>query len=273
MFKPLKQRYPDSVLDIHTSTQYGEVFDNNPYPTNVFKHQSQDKNSSLHLGVTLPELLKESNYDIIFNPHPMFNSSKWCSCQHPEWGENLIFAWVHALEEKQIPYEAPLETILRLTEGEVHKITNLLAGLTGGRRNIIMEIHGESGQTFWDHNWTLRIGEHLLSNKNTNLFLSHRDLRGDVLELQRRFPGQAHWVGNLTIRECAELFNHCNYFFSISSGLSNACNTNWCRKDVGWFEVVNSLSCSSAAIRKEGKTFWHDNNIDNFVNHLREKGV
>jgi hypothetical protein len=55
--------------------------------------------------------------------------------------------------------------------------------------------------------------------------------------------------------------------------LSNACNTNWGRKDVTWIETTNSPAATSAPIRREDKIFWHENNIDSFINMLRGNDI
>jgi len=275
MLPPLKQKYPDAIIDVHTSTIYGSAFDNNPLVDNVFKHKSHDKNSSLNLHHVLKGKLPECGYSKIYAPHPMFNHDKWTSVQHPEIGTNIICAWIRALEESEVHYDLPLETILQLTGDEIRKVDKFCRNVPsfGNRRNILMEIHGESGQTFWDPQWTVRVGKHVLGDPNTNLFVSVREKRGDVTALMDHAPGRVFFAGGLTLRECAELFNRCQVFFSVSSGLSNACNTNWCRNDVTWVETINSMSVSSAPVRKTGKLFWLENNLDALLNMLRSHNI
>lgn len=271
MLRPLKEQL-GCVIDVYTSTIYGNAFDNNPYIHKLLRYPASDKQTALQLTLDIPPWLSQSNYDIILAPHPMFNSDKWSSHCHPEWGENLILAWVRGLEEQNVRCDKP-ETILRLTDKEITRAKRAISGIPyPGPRNILMEIHGESGQTFWDHHWTTSVGEYLLDG-NTNLFVSNKFKRGDILQLQRDQPERVHWVGNLSLRECAEVFNHCDCFFSVSSGLSNVCNTNWCKQDIKWVEVVNSLTCSSAAIRKDGKLFWHQNDIKKFLEFLKANGL
>lgn len=272
MLQPLKARYPQSRIEVHTSTYFGSAFANNPYIDKLIKHPSTDKNSSLHLAVILPPKL--SGYDIVFNPHPMFNGDKWTSIKHPELGTNLILAWVRALEHNDIEYTLPLQTILQLTADEVRNVDAFCSKVDkfADSRNILMEVAGESGQSFWTPQWTVTVGKHLL-NGNTNLFISRRDNGSDIASLQQYAPGRVYFVGGLTIRECAELYNRCHAFFSVSSGLSNACNTNWCRNNVTWVEVVNSLQCSSAPIRAEGKIYWHHNNVNEFIGMLQSRNI
>jgi len=208
----------------------------------------------------------------------MVNPDKWTSTKTGTLGTNLICAWVRALEDADIPYTMPLESIMQLTTAEVDKVRRYCGAINMDRKNVLMEVHGESGQTFWTPHWTKIVGKALVNNPNVNLFISRRHNAEDVQELAGIAPGRVHFVGGLTLRECAELFNRCHAFFSVSSGLSNACNTNWCKKDIEWIETVNGDGnggsvVHSAPIRSEGKTFWYDNNLDAFVNMLREKGL
>lgn len=269
MFKPLKDHFGHMVLDVYTADIYASAFANNPYVNRVVQFPAQSKEKALHLLNVIPPLVVGKGYDRIFCPHPMINGDKWTSIKHGSLGTNLINAWVRALEEAGIEYQMPLETVLRLTDHEVGNVNAFCAARNMNGRNILMETEGLSGQTFWNGEWTVRTGKHLLRG-DTNLFLSRRASGPDVEELERFAPGRVHFAGSLSIRECAELFNRCDAFFSVSSGLSNACNTNWCRTDRKWVETINSDAVSSAPIRRGGKIFWMDNNLDGYLNMLRE---
>lgn len=275
MLKPLKAHYKDCLIDVYTSSYYASAFYNNKYIDHIIKYMATDKQSALHLTCTIPPTIEKRGYDKVFAPHPMFNPGNWTSIKHPEFGTNLICAWIRALEHANIPYSLPLETSLRLTEQEVQRVSSFCKKVKHqkGMRNVLMEVHGESGQTFWDHNWTLATGKHLLGDENTNLFISRRHNSSDVEELQKFAPGRVYFVGNLSIRECAELFNRCQVFFSVSSGLSNACNTDWCKNDITWVETTNSDSVTSVPIRKSGKIFWHQNNRKTFLAMLQSNQI
>lgn len=275
MLKPLRAKYPNATIDLHTSVTYGDAFNNLKLVDNIIRHPSVDKHSALHLATIIPQHLKNSNYDLVLNPHPMYNNDKWSCSQHQELGENLIFAWVRALEDNNIPYNLPLETQLVLDEHEIAKVAAYreVATTMAIRKNYLMEIMGESGQSFWNGEWTKSVISFLLENRDCNVFVSVRNLPDEISKFQLKYPGRVFWAGSLSIRECAELFNYCQCFFSVSSGLSNACNTNWCRQDVQWVEVVNSLVCSSAAIRQHGKIFWHHNNVQDFIEMLRQNNI
>lgn len=265
MLKPLKDYFEHCIIDVHTSVIYANAFYNNQYINKVVEHTALNKNDSINLALSIPPILKDSNYNIILAPHPVFNPDKWSCRNHPEWGENLIFAWVRALEDLGIPYGNSLETVLKLTDEEESRAKNKISGfINGSKKTNIMEIHGESGQTFWNHDWTQNVVKKLVSMDQI-VFISYNGLTDQIKQLQAQHPSNILYIGDLSIRECAYVFNQCDRFFSVSSGLSNACNTNYCKKTIEWIETVNSLACSSAAIRQENKTFWHENDIDKFL--------
>lgn len=268
MLKPLKNHFKNSIIDIHTSVNYSSAYHNNPYINNIIQYPCYDKNSAINLAISVPPLLVNSNYNIVCAPHPMFNPDRWSSINHPNWGENLIFAWVRALEVLDVPYGDTLETILVLTNDEKSKAINKIKPFENDTRfKNLMEIHGESGQTFWNHDWTERVVRKLAS-MNQIVFISHGGLTNQIQDLQSSYPSNVIYVGDLSIRECAHIFNYCDRFLSVSSGLSNACNTNHCKKDIQWIETVNSITCSSAAIRKDNKVFWHENDLNKFIEYL-----
>lgn len=268
MLKPLKNKFENSIIDIHTSTLYASPFYNNSYINKIFEHQADNKPDAINLGLLIPPLLSDSNYDFILSPHPIFNGDKWSCIKHQEWGENLIFAWVRALEDIDVDYGDELETILCLTNEEINKVESLMKNFKSDTRfKNIMEITGESGQTFWNHKWTEKVLNQL-ARKNEIIFLSNREKTGDLCSLQDKYPNNIIFIGDLSLRECAGVFNYCDRFFSVSSGLSNACNTNYCKKDIQWIEVVNSVTCSSKAIRSTGKEFWHLNDLNAFLEHI-----
>ena len=42
--------------------------------------------------------------------------------KYPQLGEDLIYSWVRALEDQNIEFSLPLETIMELTKGEIKKV-------------------------------------------------------------------------------------------------------------------------------------------------------
>lgn len=263
MLKPLKAKWPDCIIDVFTSTLYASAFYNNPLINKIHETPANTKQNALHqLHTTLP-LIENRGYDKIFRPHPMLNPDKWTSARN-DLGTNLIYAWVRALEDADVPYTLPLETILHLTPQEISRVDQFCAGIDMGKRKNIMEIHGESGQTYWNDAWTKAAIDKLCS-RGEIVFVSHKI---GVPELAVKYPGLCINANVLSIRECAELFNRCDKFFSVSSGLSNTCNTNWCKKDIEWIEVINSEVVSSAPIRTDRKKFWYDNDINRFIDTL-----
>jgi hypothetical protein len=272
MFKPIKDKYPDSTIDVYTSSLYSSAFYNNPYIHKLIQFKAGTKHPALHIMHLIPKVIKSCGYDFIFNPHPMINPDKWESIKNNHLGVNLICAWIRALEDNDIKYKLPLETVLQLTDKEVATVDQFCENIPMNRRNILMETHGESGQTYWDTEWTKKVGEHLLDG-NTNIFVSRQHRCEGTEYLQNISEDNVWFAGKLSIRECAELFNKCDAFFSVSSGLSNACNTNWCKNDIIWVESTNSQGCSSFPLRSKGKLFWHDYSIIDFIEMLKKNNI
>lgn len=270
MFKPLKDHWPDCLIDVYTSTIYASAFHNNPYINKLISIAAEAKQDALHQLITVHGHLNGRGYNKIFRPHPMVNPDKWTSMYNGCLGTNLICAWVRALEEADVSYTLPLETILRLTNEEIDKVNQLCSSINMSRFKNIMEFHGESGQTFWNAEWAEAVINILCKNGEI-VFVSCKSNNELLVRLKLVYPDQLYFVGDLTIREAAELFNKCDRFISVSSGLSNACNTAWCKKDIEWIEVINSETVSSAPIRRIGKDFWYDTNLDAFINFLKSR--
>jgi ADP-heptose:LPS heptosyltransferase len=268
MLSPIRLAFPESEIHIFTSNIYGNAFHNNKYIDRVIEHKCQNKNEAINLSIAVPPQIQNMGYSHIFSPHPMFNHDKWSSTKHPEWGENLIFAWVRALEDASIPYGS-LHTLLYPTDQEIKKAQSFYQSTTCILRpKTLMEVFGESGQTFFDFNWLDKVVRFLVQHDHI-IYISNKDRNNVINNLESQFPNNVFFAGGLSIRECAVLFNECDNFISVSSGLSNACNTDYCKKNIQWIEVVNSLTCSSAAIRKEGKHFWHVNDLNQFIDFLK----
>lgn len=280
MLKPLKTKYPLAQIDIYTTRSYYSAFDNNPFVSNLIVAEATGKNTCLNFVNIYPELLERKGYQHIINASPFINPGCWSSSKYPSLGENLILSWARALDKLEIEYDLPLETVMVLRQDEIDKVTRYLDALDIHAKSafkLLMEVEGESGQSFWNPQWTHEVCEMLARDHKTTIFISKREQDPTISHLMKQFPGRIYFVGHLSIRECAELYNKCNGFLSISSGLSNACNTNWCNKTNKWIEVVNSEACSSMPIRREGKVFWHKNDLNEFKRILpellNEKGI
>lgn len=275
MLKPIKDYWQGCTVDVHTTDLYAGAFHNNPYVDRLVDYHAATKSACFDLYNSVPRLVDGMKYDKVIVPAPILHPTRRNSLLHPEFGENIITTFMRVMEDNGIPYEFPVKTVLRLTPDEVHGVDAWLAGVKaqlGGKRNILMEVHGESGQTHWNPDWTTAVGRHLMKQRS-NLFISRRDKTAEIARLEQEFPGHVYWAGGLSIRQCAELFNRCDLFMSVSSGLSNACNTDWCKTDIKWVEAVNSMTVTSAPVRKDGKIFWYHNDLPRFLKMLSDAGI
>lgn len=263
MLGPLKAAYPTSVIDVFTSDMYASAFYNNPLINNIIQHPARIKMDA----VSLCRRINPKGYDLLFNPHPYYNESKQRSNLHPKWGSNIIYAYVRALEDANIPYTVPLETGLFLSRDEVHNVDMFLANndIDYAPRNLL-EMTAESGQSFWNEQWVEAVVR-ILCGRGEVCFISHKVGHPT---LPREFRGKCFNVHCLSIRECAELYNRCDVFWSCSSGLANACTTSWC-KPKPWVEVINHTSVNTAPVRSDMKRFWYENNLEKFLAHFLPK--
>ena len=212
-------------------------------------------------------MINPKGYDLIVRNHPMYNKN-WSSKLHPELGENLILSWVNWMEENNIEYEYPLKTDLFLAEEETRAPTEFIEKLPKDRKGIILiEAESESGQSFWNGQWTDVIAKKLHTMGYIVLINSVKEAPL-AKNLQTTTGNRVIWMGDYTLRTMAAFYDHSDAFISVSSGLSNACNTQQRKIIPTWIEVVNSLTCSSNVIRSTGKTFWHDNNLQNFCDFI-----
>jgi len=263
ILKPLKNKYQNSTIDVFTAERYHTPFINNPYINEIIKLPSSNKNDALHLMHTV----NTTGYDLIIRNHPMLNKN-WSSHKNPGLGENLILSWVNWLEANDVPYEMPLTTDLILSDEEKRTPIDFIEKLPKDRKGIVLiEAEAESGQSFWNAQWTDAVAIKLHTMGYIVLINSVREA-SLAQNLQSVTKNRIIWAGGFTLRTMAAFYDHSDVFISISSGLSNACNTQQRKIIPHWLEVVNSLTCSSNVIRSTGKTFWHDNNITNFCNHI-----
>lgn len=264
MFAPIRKKYPNSIIDIFTADRYHSPFLKNPYINEIIKLPSANKNDALNLMHTV----RPENYDLVIRNHPMLNKN-WSSHLNPGLGENLILSWVNWLEANNVPYEIPLTTDLILSDVEKQApIDFIQQHVSKDRKGIILvEAETESGQSFWNAQWTDTVARKLHAMGYIVLINSMREA-SIAQNLQACTGNRIIWMGGFTLRTMAAFYDHSDVFISVSSGLSNACNTQQRKIIPHWLEVVNSLTCSSNVIRSTDKTFWHDNNITHFCDHL-----
>lgn len=275
MLKPIKDAFPGCNIEVHTTDLYGSAFHNNPYVASIVEHHAANKTKCFDLYNTVPAAVAAQKYDKVFVPAPVLHPNRRNSLRHPEFGQNIITTFMRVLEDADIDYPWPVSTVLRLTNEEIDKARKWLS--IGNRamhpRKILMEVQGESGQTFWDPHWTRAVVRHLVSTKDTSVFISRRERTQEIKQLEVEYPHRVWWAGDLSLRECAEVYNNCGAFLGVSSGLGNVCNTDYCRKDTLWIEAMNSPTVNSAPLRSDGKVFWYANDVNAFINMLRERGL
>lgn len=265
MLRPIWEHYNKPQIDVYTTTLYSGAFVGNPLITNLIKEPCQTKDHAFGLYNVVPLKVEKAipKYDLILNPAPILRPTMRNSLKHPEFGENLIMTFVRALEEEGIPYKWPITTELHLQSEEIVESLNWLDRNKVYRvrpKSVLMECHGESGQTFFNDGHLRMIVNEMMGAGVEQVFISRKNTTNTINDLVKSYPNRVYCVNDLTLRQCACLFNYCGGFISVSSGLSNVCNTNYCKKDIKWLELVNSPTVNSAPLRSDGKLFLYEYN-------------
>lgn len=279
MIEPIVNHFTNDYghveLDVITTTFYRDAFVNCPNVNRIIAYEAKSKKAAFDLYNSIPaSIANNKSYDKVFVPAPILLPNHRNSLKHPEFGNNLICTFMRALEEEGIDYKFPVKTQLRLGIDEINEVNKFINNIgfnTYNPRFILMEVHGESGQTYWNDNWTNKVLDYLTTDPNNIIFVSRRELTKNV----KSFIDNGKNVidaSKLSLRCCGELFNRCDVFIGVSSGLTNICNTSWCKKNIQWFEAVNSPTVCSAPLRETDKNFFFDDDCDGFIRLLKSVG-
>lgn len=272
MFGPLRAHYGADVdIDVHTASIYRPAFDHNPLITRTIGYPAASKRDAFALYNTP----RPTGYDLVLTPAPILRPVvDRCSLRYPQLGHNIILSFARALDDLGVFYSLPLQTTLVLTDAERTTAIAYLSKIIcrhAKRRFYLIEAGAESGQTFVDDMWLYNLIGFLCRRNDAICVVSCKKLGPTLQRLLSH--NKIAWVGALSVREVSVLFDQCAAFFSISSGLANACNVHGRRRDVPWFEVVNDATCSTAPIYNLGRTYWYRNDLAAFLAHLETVGL
>lgn len=274
MFRPLLDKYKGAQLHVFTSSPYQSAFANHPLITALHVTQAKGKNDAFALYDVLPKQVEKMGvFDKIFCPAPILMPNRRNSLKHPEVGENLWCSFWRALEENDVPYDAPLMAEIWLTEAEKTSALawiSQLPSIKPGKKRVLMECYAESGQSYWNEQWMDQVVRLLLSQGH-QVILSNKGTTNALNALIRA----GAILLTLPMRDCIEVFNQSHMFISISSGFCNACRSSAATRSDGiWLEAVNSPTVSSRTLVRKGTTgineFYYENDLNGFLNLVRK---
>jgi hypothetical protein len=142
----------------------------------------------------------------------------------------------------------------------------------------MMEISGESSQTYWNHNWTVLAIKTLMEKYDGNVIIliscGGPEPQG-ISQLRAQYRqnniDRIYFLNQFNLPEVAMIFNGCHIFLGVSSGTSNAVHSHQCKRDVQWFEAVNDPVWASFPLGIDNKTFYYGQNPNEYCKILSDK--
>lgn len=172
------------------------------------------------------------------------------------------FMWAYARAAQEIGLDVPMSDQGMMTiylypnAAERQRAATFLAGQGRERPNLLMEIRGDSGQSYWNDYWTEVVLGRLMRHYHgeLNVWVSNGGPEPPVITMiKQAWPGRTSYLNEYSLREISVLANHADIFVGCSSGTSNAIQTHLVRPVPLWFEAVNDPVWASFPLRPEGR--------------------
>jgi glycosyltransferase involved in cell wall biosynthesis len=225
--RQLKTSDPSCFITWYTSERYAFVLDNNPHIDEVVALPASDP---VTLDALIPELRVERAWTRFITPAPYMN---YTTKPHlvVEAGISLLDL---VRDAAGLKWNVPFMPVVRLSDTEVQRARNYWSTLPAGGPIILVESEFKSDQTLWDENFALEMVD-VLKDLNPVFVYSAKN-RPRYLDLLLERHDRTFWC-DLPFRLNAELFNLCDGFVGVSSGISTLTYSTWCRDDVPRIEV------------------------------------
>ncbi|MDW8075779.1 MAG: glycosyltransferase family 9 protein [Bacteroidota bacterium] len=230
--RQLKHTFPNSHITWFVSERYAFVLDNNPDVDEVVALPGDP----FQLDAQIGQLLSTRRWDrfYILAPHLAYADVP---------GGDLTELMFSKLD---IPLTVPLRPVVVLRPEEVQRARQWWSQLPANRPRILVETEFHSEQTPWDKSYALEMIHRLAPAQPVFVFTA-KNCPPYLDELRQSYPDVV-WC-NLPFRDNAELYNLCDAFIGVASGISCLTNALWCREDVPHIEVARAPHWST----------WHYN--------------
>lgn len=236
--RQIKADHPDAHLVWFIAERYAFVLEGNPDVDEVVALSGDPK----QLDARIEELRASRPWDRFYVPAPYMAYDK---LPGGDLTELMLATYDGTLT-------VPLRPVIVLNEREVERARSWWAQLPPDRLHILVETEFFSDQSPWDRSYALDMVRRLAPLRPVFVFTAKN--RPPYLdELAAEYPDVV-WC-DLPFRLNAELYNLCDAFVGVSSGISCLSNSTWCRPDVPHIEVVGGPHWSS----------WH------FRHHTRRR--
>jgi len=186
----------------------------------------------LQLDNSMEELRKMDNWTRFLTPAPYMN-------YQTVPGGNLIELIKAA---SNLEFSFPFLPILELTDVEKQKAKTFLGSLPTGKK-ILIETEFSSDQTHWKDFYASDI-LNILGADNPVLIFSAKNKPVFYDDLKLRYDN-VFWF-NQELKLNAEIYNNCDAYIGVSSGISSICSSSYCRMDLPHLEISRGFHWSSA---------------------------
>jgi len=144
----------------------------------------------------------------------------------------------------KLHWTVPFVFPFRLDTEEIAAARNFLNGLPEGLK-ILVETDYRSEQSPWRDDWNFDLLD-AFRELNPIFIFTSKDIPPFFEAFQQRYA-QTFWC-NLPYRLNAELFNHCDAFVGVSSGVSCLTYSDYCRTDIPRIEVTRGEHWGAAEL-------------------------
>lgn len=262
----LKTQKPDCRITYYTSSACAGAIKNNPHIDEQVIIQAtkgqawavQDKIISDARNKHQVVVAAWAGYTPRYNWKPLDNN---------ETSENFMWSYVRTAQSLGLNVPNPPLLYLYPTDDEKNRIAGYMQNVKSGT-NILMEVKGESSQTYWNNDWTVKAIDklHQIYNK-PNVFISCGDKPDDfIFDLIDKYG--IHYMNDYSLREMSVLFNYCDVFLGVSSGTSNACHGHLCKRNIKWIEAINDGVWDSKPLGYHNKVFFYGGDVKAYCNLL-----
>ena len=242
--KQLKADDPTCHITWFTSKRYAFVLDNNPYIDEVIalpdvpldrrriienlKQYTTAENAGIYaLNAEIPRLRNSRQWTRFFTPAPYLNYGELDKFGPDGSLLDIIKSYAN------LKWTVPDLPVVRLTDEEIKTARQYINRLPSGIK-ILIETEYKSYQSYFDLDCLTGIITSTLNLKPVMIFSSKNkpDFFDDVAMQYERM----YWFAG-DFRLNAELYNACNGFIGVSSGISTLTYSDWCRRDLPKLEA------------------------------------
>lgn len=218
--KQIKHTHPNSHVVWFVLKKFQFVLRGNPYIDEFVELEGNNK----EWDARIDELKQSRNWTEFYVPQPHLSYNYFPGGDLTE----LVKAAIG------LEWTVPYVPVLRLDEQEISNAREYFRTLPAGMK-IMVETEFQSEQSPWNVDYAKRMIESLRRHNPVFVF-SAKNRPPYFDELQALYP-RVEWC-TLPYRENAELYNLCDAFIGVSSGISCLCQSDYCRTDVPHVELV-----------------------------------